>query len=116
MACERCGGETTAPTKAWCADCERLYDRWVRMHAGDIAWQALMGGAVVMFFGLGLPLLGVGKLIAAVGAFLGFGTIAGLSRLTRRRRRRQFLEAPLPRAYLPAPPQASRAPGAPGAK
>ncbi len=108
MACPRCAGALTTPNQGWCVDCERLYDRWVRTHASDIAWQALIGGVVVLFFGLGLPLLGVGKLIAAVGAFLGFGTIAGLSRLTRRRRRRQFLEAPLPRAYLPAP--------APGAK
>jgi hypothetical protein len=107
MACSRCGGETAAPSDRWCADCERLYDRWVRSHASDIVWQALMGGAVIMFFGLGLPLLGVGKLIAAVGAFLGFGTMAGLSWLTRRRRRQQFLAAPLPRAYLPAPPGAT---------
>jgi len=104
MACARCGGETTAPSNRWCADCERLYDRWARTHASDIAWQALTGGVVVLFFGIGLPILGVGKLIAAVGAFLGFGTIGALSRLTRRRRRRQFLQAPLPRAYLPAPP------------
>jgi hypothetical protein len=108
MPCSRCAGETAAPTHTWCADCERLYDGWVRTHASDIVWQALLGGAVIMLFGLGLPLLGVGKLIAAVGAFLGFGTMAGLSRLTRRRRRQQFLEAPLPRAYLPAPPAAPR--------
>jgi hypothetical protein len=50
-----------------------------------------------------LPLLGVGKLIGAVGAFAGFGTMYGLARVTRRRRRRQFLEAALPRAYLPLP-------------
>jgi hypothetical protein len=109
MACPRCAGETSS--SQWCADCERIYDRWVRMHASDIVWQALTGGAVVLTFALGLPLLGVGKLIAAVGAVLGFGTIAGLSRLTRRRRRQQFLEAPLPRAYLP-PPGEPRAPGA----
>jgi hypothetical protein len=105
MACPRCAGETTTPSSTWCADCERFYDRWVRTHASDIVWQALLGGVVIMLFGIGLPLLGIGKLIAAVGAFLGFGTTVGLSRLTRRRRRRQFLEAPLPRAYLPAPPE-----------
>ena len=46
---------------------------------------------------------GVGWLVAAGGAFAGFATVFTLSRLTRRRRRRQFLVAPLPRAYLPEP-------------
>jgi hypothetical protein len=110
MACPRCAGEIIAPTGTWCGDCEQLYDRWVRTHASDIVWQGLLGGLVIMAFGLGLPLLGVGKLIAAVGAFVGFGTMAGLSWVTRRRRRQQFLEAPLPRAYLPAPPAATRGP------
>lgn len=66
-------------------------------------WQALAGTVVVSTIGLGLPLLGVGWLVAATGAFAGFGTIFGLARLNRRRRRRQFLQAPLPRAYLPLP-------------
>ena len=103
MTCPRCAGDKAAPIDRWCKDCERLYDRWVRRHASDIAWQALMGTVVVTFFGLGLPLLGAGRLIAAAGAFAGFGTVFGLARLTRRRRRRQFLQAPLPRAYLPEP-------------
>ena len=47
-----------------------------------------------------LPLLGLGPLIAAVGVFGGFGTLYGLHRVNNRRRRRQFLQAPLPRAYL----------------
>ncbi len=103
MSCPRCAGDADSEVTAWCADCERLYDTWVRKHATDIVWQALSGMVVVTFFGLALPVLGVSTLVAAVGAFAGFGTIAGLSRLTRRKRRRQFLEAPLPRAYLPAP-------------
>jgi hypothetical protein len=100
MACGRCGGESALK---WCKDCERQYDHWVRRHAADIVWQALAGGVVVCGIGVGLPLLGVGSLVAAAGAFAGFGTLYGLSRANRRRRRHQFLQAPLPRAYLPAP-------------
>ena len=100
--CARCSGESD-PGAKWCKDCELLYDRWVRRHATDIVWQALSGTVIVSAVGLGLPLLGFGSLIAATGALAGFGTIFGLSRLTRRRRRKQFLQAPLPRAYLPAP-------------
>ena len=103
MGCSRCGAEVELAPKKWCKDCEQLYDRWVRRHASDIVWQALSGTVVVSAIGLGLPLLGLGPLVAALGAFAGFGTIFGLARLTRRRRRRQFLQAPLPRAYLPAP-------------
>jgi len=101
MACPRCGAESPAPR--WCKDCEQLYDRWVRRHAADIAWQALLGGVVVAAIGLGLPLLGVGWVVAGTGAFAGFGTLYGLARLTRRKRRQQFLQTALPRAYLPAP-------------
>jgi hypothetical protein len=100
MACGRCGGESALK---WCKDCERQYDHWVRRHAADIVWQALAGGVVVCAIGVGLPLLGVGWLVAGSGAFAGFGTLYGLSRMTRRRRRHQFLQAALPRAYLPAP-------------
>jgi hypothetical protein len=96
--CQRCGGEST---RGWCKDCEHLYDGWVRKHASDIVWQALAGGVVVASIGMGLPLLGIGWLIAATGAFAGFGTLYGLSRLNRRRRRREFLQTTLPRAYLP---------------
>ena len=103
MSCPRCAGTLAQGDATWCKDCEQLYDRWVRRHASDIVWQALSGTVVVSAIALGLPLLGVGPLIAAIGACAGFGTILGLSRLTRRRRRRQFLDAPLPRAYLPAP-------------
>ena len=101
--CPRCAAALDAAPTKWCKDCERLYDSWVRGHASDIVWQALAGTVVVSALALGLPLLGLGPLSAALGAFAGFGTLFGLSRLTRRRRRRQFLQAPLPRAYLPAP-------------
>jgi hypothetical protein len=101
--CARCHAESDDSTATWCKDCERLYDKWSRRYSSDIVWQALIGTVIVSAVGVGLPLLGVGKLIGAVGAFAGFGTIFGLSRLTRRHRRRQFLQAPLPRAYLPLP-------------
>jgi hypothetical protein len=104
--CARCSETSPPPGDAratWCKDCERLYDGWVRRHASDVVWHALAGTLIVSAVGVGLPLLGIGKLIAAVGAFAGFGTMYGLGRVNRRRRRRQFLQAPLPRAYLPAP-------------
>lgn len=91
------------PVPTWCTECEQLYDLWVRRYATDIVWQALVGTVIISAIGVGLPLLGVGKLVAAAGAFAGFGAVFGLSRVTRRRRRQQFLQAPLPRAYLPAP-------------
>jgi hypothetical protein len=91
------------PASTWCKDCELLYDGWVRRHSTDIVWQALAGMVIVSAVGVGLPLLGVGSLVAAAGAFAGFGTLYGLARLTRRRRRQQFLQAPLPRAYLAEP-------------
>jgi Flp pilus assembly protein TadB len=111
MSCQRCGAEIPArgprapkgATKTWCKACEGLYDGWVRRHATDVVWQALLAGVVVAVMGLGLPLLGVDSLIAASGAFAGFGTLYGLNRATRRKRRQQFLQTALPRAYLPAP-------------
>lgn len=101
--CARCSSASDAPASKWCKDCELLYDGWVRKHATDIVWQALVGTVIVSAVAIGLPLLGVGALVGAAGAFAGFGALYGLARLTRWRRRRQFLQAPLPRAYLPAP-------------
>ena len=115
MQCERCGSEfddkaprhksMTAmdPRATWCADCEAHYDQWVRKHASDIVWQAFAGAGVIMTVGLLLPVLGVGVLVGGIGAFAAFGTLIGLAHANRRRRRRQFLEAQLPRAYLTAP-------------
>jgi hypothetical protein len=98
-ACPRCGGELDAET--WCSNCERNYDQWIRQHASDIIAPTLLATTIVLAFGMGLPLLGVGWLVAGGGVFVGFGALYGTFRLLRRRRRRQFLETPLPRAYLP---------------
>lgn len=78
-----------------------MFDGWARRHATDIVWQALVGTVVLCTIAIGLPLLGIGPLVAAAGAFAGFGVLYGLARLTRRYRRRQFLQTALPRAYLP---------------
>jgi len=102
MACPRCGEtDTTAPDR-WCKPCELAYDAWSRRHATEIVWEALAGTAVVVFAGMGLPLLGVSWLFAAIGVFAGFGTFIGLHRLNGRRHRREYLTAgEVPRAYLP---------------
>ena len=55
---------------------------------------------VVLAGGMGLPLLGVGWLASASSIFVSFGAMVGLYRFHDQRRRRQFLEARLPRAYL----------------
>jgi ABC-type cobalamin transport system permease subunit len=50
-----------------------------------------------------LPILGLPWIVGISAAFGGFVTIAGLQRMTQRRRRRQFLAGTaLPRAYLPS--------------
>jgi hypothetical protein len=106
MTCRRCGAELASTTRRglWCPECERAYDTWVRRHASDIVWIVLIGGFVLAFVGMLLPVLGVPWLVAASAAFLGWGTILGGARLNSRRRRRQFLDGvALPRAYLPAP-------------
>jgi hypothetical protein len=102
MSCPRCAAELDASARGWCADCEGLYDRWVRQHAADIIWQTFTGAIVAMMIGLGLPLLGFEPAIATVGVLVGFGTFLGVRRWGKHRRRQQFLAAALPRAYLPA--------------
>jgi hypothetical protein len=102
MACKRCHADAPLGPKGWCEDCERVYDTWVRSYAGDIVMPVLAGTAILTTVGMLLPFLGVGWLIATTGVFAGFGTLVGLFRLRRRQRRRQFLQAPLPRAYLPS--------------
>jgi hypothetical protein len=104
MACKRCGSKDAVTRRGkWCPDCEREYDVWVRRHAADIVWATLGGGFVLAAVGMLLPLLGVEWVVAASAAFAGWGTVIGLHKLNGRRRRRQFLQGDLPRAYLPAP-------------
>ena len=99
--CRRCAAETESRTQ-WCADCERDFDTFSRRYATDIIWSSLAGMVVVSSIALGLPLLGTSTLVAVSGVFAGFGTIVGLFRYVRHRRRRAFLlGAAIPRAYLP---------------
>src|SRR4028119_398609 len=101
MTCVRCGADTEA---AWCGACERAYDTWSRRHASDIIWSLMAGGLIVSSTAITLPLLGLDWIVAALGVFTGFGTLYGVQRLHRRRRRRQFLAgAAMPRAYLQSP-------------
>jgi hypothetical protein len=99
--CPRCSDEHDARTR-WCPSCERDFDTYSRLYATDIVWASLAGMLVVMGIGIGVPLLGASTLVALGGAFAGFGTILGMFRFVRRRRRRAYLRgAALPRAYLP---------------
>ena len=101
MPCERCGNP--GPPGRWCAECETLFDRWVRRYATDILWATLSGG-FVLAAGMLLPLFGVGVGwgMAAAAAIAGWTTLLSSYRLFQRKRRRQFLAGtPLPRAYLP---------------
>jgi hypothetical protein len=102
--CPRCGKDVaTKKRRAWCPDCERAYDGWVRQHATDIMWVVLGGGIVLGAAAL-MPVMGFSPIFALCGGFLGWGTILTASRLNARRRRQQFLRGgDLPRAYLPAP-------------
>jgi len=104
MTCPRCGSEMQTPSAAapWCRACETQYDTWVRQHAADVLWQTGTGALVAMVIGLGLPLLGLEPVIGIAGVLVGFGTFLGLRRWGKQRRRRQFLQGALPRAYLPS--------------
>ncbi len=102
MACSRCHAEASTGAQGWCIDCERAYDSWIRGYAGDIVVPVLAGMGILTTIGMLLPFLGIGPLIATVGVFAGFGTLVGMFRLRRRKRRQQFLVASLPRAYLPS--------------
>lgn len=101
MRCPRCAAEHAGSASQWCADCEALYDAWVRQHAADIIWQTFAGAGIAMVIGLGLPVLGLPTLLGTVGVLIGFGAFRGLRAWNTRRRRRQFLAGSLPRAYLP---------------
>jgi hypothetical protein len=102
MRCTRCNADGETSKQGWCRACETAYDTWVRRHASDIVWPVLAGMVIITTAGMILPALGLGSVIATTGVFAGFGTLLGLQRLGQRRRRRQFLQAPLPRAYLPS--------------
>lgn len=100
--CPRCQTETP-DRRRWCPVCEGVYDLWSRQYAADILWSVLGGAAVVMAIAIGIPLLGVPWLYASGGIFAGFGTLLGIHRYNRRRRRQQFLrDGVVPRAYLPS--------------
>ena len=102
MACARCGQDRETNAAGWCTDCDRAFDAWSRRYASDILYAVFGAGVIVMFAGIGLPLLGVPWLVSATGIFAGFGTIIGFHRWNRNRRRRQYLAgAAMPRAYLP---------------
>jgi hypothetical protein len=101
MACPHCAVEDNLLASGWCRDCERAFGIWGRRHATDMVAIVLVGMAIVLVGGLGLPLLGMNWLISATSIFVSFGAMAGLYRFFDRRRRRQFLETRLPRAYLP---------------
>jgi hypothetical protein len=99
--CARCQAEIT-DDRRWCPACESDYDQWSRRHAADIVWSALGGMLCVLTAGMLVPALGAPWLFALSGVFAGFGTIIGIHRWNRRRRRAQFLKgAALARAYLP---------------
>jgi hypothetical protein len=102
MPCERCAIDAPINKAGWCADCDRVFDKWVRQYAADVIWPLMIGMTIVTSVALVLPLLGAGPLIATAGVGAGFSTFYGLSRYNDRRRRRQFLTDSLPRAYLPS--------------
>jgi hypothetical protein len=101
MACPHCAVEDNLLASGWCRDCERAFGIWGRRYATDMVSTVLVGMAIVLAGGMGLPLLGVPWLISGTSIFVSFAAMLGLYQFHDRRRRRQFLEARLPRAYLP---------------
>lgn len=101
MACPHCAVPDNLLASGWCRDCERAYGIWGRRHAGDVVSIVLAGMVAGVAGGIGLPLLGLGWLISATSIFASLGAMLGVYQLHDRRRRRQFLAARLPRAYLP---------------
>jgi hypothetical protein len=100
MACPHCAIDENLLASGWCRDCERAFGIWGRRYATDIVSTVLVGMAIVLVGGMGLPLLGFGWLISASSIFVSFGAMLGLYQFHDRRRRRQFLDERLPRAYL----------------
>lgn len=103
MGCVRCNEVVALDKHGFCGTCAREYDGWIRQYASDIVPPAISAMVIVLGVGMLIPFLGVSSLIALAGVFTGFGALVGMFRLTRRRRRRQFLSTSgLPRAYLPS--------------
>jgi hypothetical protein len=100
MACPHCAVEDNLLASGWCRSCERAFGIWGRRYATDIVSTVLVGMVIVLIGGMALPLLGFGYVISASSIFVSFGAMLGLYQLHDRRRRRQFLDARLPRAYL----------------
>lgn len=102
MACPHCAVEDNLLASGWCRNCEREFGIWGRKYAGDIVSTVLVGMGIVLVGGMVLPLLGLSWLFSATSIFVSFGAMLGLYQFHDRRRRRQFLDARLPRAYLPS--------------
>jgi membrane associated rhomboid family serine protease len=102
MACIRCKEDAALDKHGFCPGCANEYDGWIRQYASDIVPPAIAAMVIVLCIGMVIPFLGISSLVALAGVFAGFGTMVGMFRLNRRRRRRQFLSTSgLPRAYLP---------------
>jgi hypothetical protein len=102
MACPHCATEDNLLASGWCRNCERAFGIWGRRYATDIVSTVLVGMVIVLIGGMGLPLLGFNWLVSASSVLVSFGAMLGLYQFHDRRRRRQFLESRLPRAYLPS--------------
>lgn len=102
MTCRRCAATTQLAPSGWCRDCEGAYDGWSRQHAADILWQTGCGAGLAMIVGLGGLVLGFSPIVAIGGVLAGASTFLGLRRWGLRRRRAQYLETSVPRAYLPS--------------
>ncbi|TMQ17805.1 MAG: hypothetical protein E6J91_09295 [Deltaproteobacteria bacterium] len=101
MVCPHCAAEDNLLASGWCRDCERAFGIWGRRYATDMVGIVIVGMAIVLVGGMGLPLLGLSWLASASSIFAAFATMVGLYRHFDRRRRRQFLQERVPRAYLP---------------
>lgn len=103
MRCSRCDGERKNVTSPWCRTCEAQYETWARRYATDLLWQAVIGAIVAMGLVVGLQELALDAVIAnLVGGLVGFQAFQKVRSWGEERRRRQFLEGALPRAYLPS--------------
>ncbi len=102
MACPHCEVQDNLLASGWCRNCERAFGIWGRRYATDIVSTVLVGMGIVLVGGMGLPLLGFSWVLSATSIFASFGAMLGLYQFHDRRRRQQFLESRLPRAYLPS--------------